>query len=1107
MKFFDVKMPDYVPYDLAGTKQKKSGRYSGGIKVYVKHNIDQYFKRVHSAFKHGVILLVDKSLMGENMIWFFVYLPPEGSTSYCQNEPNGVVLLEEELVMIQTLFPDHKLIISGDLNARTRNEADYIIDDSITYLPVDTGYSASCFNKPRNSQDLHGELNNHGKSLLELCKSQDLHFLNGRTNGDLNGDLTCFTQRGSSTVDYTIVSADLFDNIVKFEILSNDCFTHLPQLFSINCVRISENASVLDDLESENMTYRLKFKWCNKSVDRLLSEKVNNCVEDFYRKVDQIDVLGAVDEMTEMLQYVCQNKTNSHKPGVTKPMKSTWWDDELEDLRKVKYKRLRALKTMHTTKVLDDYRYVRNKYKKLIRQKKLAHKLSLKIKLENCTSTNEFWKEIHSYKNPSSCMNKISSQIWKDYFQILLNTDNTLNIDHSQHVKEYMLWHDSNCDECKNGALNLDFNRDFSIAEVEYVVQHLPNNKSPGIDGINNECLKQCSNVITPLLCTLFNKILESGVFPDSWCEAIIVPIYKNGSIEMPSNYRGIALLSCLSKIFTKIVNNRLIHWAKENNKLFEIQAGFTKGKSTRDQIFILQALINKYISKKKGRCYNVFIDFSKAFDTVPHLHMFYRFLSEGAHGRVIQVLRNMYSKLKSCVQVGNIITEMFNCEIGTRQGCMLSPFCFIFYLNEYINMCIANECKGIYVNNKYMNVNMLLYADDIVLIGDTVGSVQKLLDVLAEFCDKWGLQVNMLKTKVLVYRNGGIIKNNEKFFFGKTAIENVSYYKYLGVLFSTRLSWTPAQSLLASQGLKAMYTINKLNYECEFPFKVSKELFVKCVLPIITYGSEVWGIKATYGIENVLIKFCRQQLGVGSKTPTVAVLGECGIYPVFLTCYVNALKYWIRILSLPENNLVRACYDMLYAYQNNGRKNWAADIKTLLYSYGFGYIWEQQHINIPAYFINEFTERIHDVYRQTWSEMKANTSKLSLYNLFKQNFQCEIYLCLDVPFRLRKYLSKLRISCTSLEIEKGRQEGIPKEDRLCKICVEENLNKVEDEFHVLLECPAYSDARNIYLGPLDVTLYSFCSLMSTNDRKTLINLGNFVCNVYEIRKNLSILS
>ena len=105
------------------------------------------------------------------------------------------------------------------------------------------------------------------------------------------------------------------------------------------------------------------------------------------------------------------------------------------------------------------------------------------------------------------------------------------------------------------------------------------------------------------------------------------------------------------TKLFCKIVNSRLTKWAEENDLMYEEQAGFTKGKSTIDQVFILQTIIQKYLDKKKGRCYNVFIDFSKAFDSIPHSHLFYLLCQNGAHSRVLKVMQNMYSKLQSCVK------------------------------------------------------------------------------------------------------------------------------------------------------------------------------------------------------------------------------------------------------------------------------------------------------------------------------------------------------------------------------------------------------------------------------------------------------------------------
>ena len=116
--------------------------------------------------------------------------------------------------------------------------------------------------------------------------------------------------------------------------------------------------------------------------------------------------------------------------------------------------------------------------------------------------------------------------------------------------------------------------------------------------------------------------------------------------------------------------------------------------------------------------------------------------------------------------------------------------------------------------------LKMLLYADDIDLICDKIGHVQKLLNLHRDYCNKWGLKVNMLKIilKMLVFGNGGSVKKMKGYFDG-TEIEIVKYCKCLGVLFSSRLSWSPAQALLAAQGSKAMFSIDTLNYTYDFPY------------------------------------------------------------------------------------------------------------------------------------------------------------------------------------------------------------------------------------------------------------------------------------------------
>ena len=158
----------------------------------------------------------------------------------------------------------------------------------------------------------------------------------------------------------------------------------------------------------------------------------------------------------------------------------------------------------------------------------------------------------------------------------------------------------------------------------------------------------------------------------------------------------------------------------------------------------------------------------------------------------------------------------------------------------------------------------------------------------------------------------------------------------------------------------------------------------------------------------------------------------------------------------MPEDCLIKACYQLKYNAIHLGRQNLASDIKNILFIYGFGYIyliiWEQQFVENYQGFLVAFKQRLEDCYIQSWNTAKMEMSKLSLYNLFKTDFVKEPYLYLNIPRRLRRYLAKFRVSNTSLEIESGRHAGIIKEDRLCKICGQHNQIYVEDESHVLLK-------------------------------------------------------
>ena len=157
----------------------------------------------------------------------------------------------------------------------------------------------------------------------------------------------------------------------------------------------------------------------------------------------------------------------------------------------------------------------------------MQYRSKLQHKLENCKSAGDFWKEIHSFRNPQKCINDLSLNDWKQYFNLLLNAPQVIDDNHLEHVNAFMKQHTENCNICNEDHDLSDLNINISIEEIEHAISKLKNAKAPGIDGITNECIKKSSPVLIPLLHHLFNCILETGTYPDSWCEAVIIPIHK----------------------------------------------------------------------------------------------------------------------------------------------------------------------------------------------------------------------------------------------------------------------------------------------------------------------------------------------------------------------------------------------------------------------------------------------------------------------------------------------------------------------------------------------------------------------------------------------------
>ncbi len=252
-----------------------------------------------------------------------------------------------------------------------------------------------------------------------------------------------------------------------------------------------------------------------------------------------------------------------------------------------------------------------------------------------------------------------------------------------------------------------------------------------------------------PLLIT-FNKILREGYY-ESLSVGIIHALYKGGDYSQFDIYRGIIVGPVLAKVFVMILESRISQWADTNDLRAKGQACFRKDFRTTDNLFILRTLIEQARFQKK-KLYTYFVDFKKAFDTVPRDLLWHVLKGLGINGRMLECLHSMYRQDQACLHhLEEGLTPTFLCHIGVKQGCPLSPLLFGLFIDGLEKRPNALEGDTPPMLGQLV-VCLLLYANDLTLMSHTPVGLLKQLDVLQAFCYERQLTMNVKKTKVVVF-------------------------------------------------------------------------------------------------------------------------------------------------------------------------------------------------------------------------------------------------------------------------------------------------------------------------------------------------------------------
>ena len=313
----------------------------------------------------------------------------------------------------------------------------------------------------------------------------------------------------------------------------------------------------------------------------------------------------------------------------------------------------------------------------------------------------------------------------------------------------------------------------------------------------------------------------------------------------------------------------------------------------------------------------------------------------------IFTAIQAIYNNVKACVKSPDGISDKFICTVGLRQGSPLSPILFSLFINEMYNEFKSSNVRGIQLFPDLTEIFLLMFADDIGLISDTVTGLQKQPNILHEYCRDFKLKVNINKTKIMVFKRGGGLSKKEHWSYGGILLEVVKGFTYVVIYFTHRLSFF---KMAESSTLKAKKVLNYLFSSFSklsvLPAKTFFKIFDSKIYPVMLYGAELWGLQFMHCVEQLQIYACKCLLSVRTNSCNLSILGDTSRFPVQIMSSKRCIKYWLCILKMPRTRYVKLCYEMLLHLDNLGYSNWVTAVRLNLSSNGYGYIWENQHVD-----------------------------------------------------------------------------------------------------------------------------------------------------------------
>ena len=981
------------------------------------------------------------SVESTNVIFIAPYITPENSK---YKVPHIFSILEN----IIKSFNNYRVFLIGDLNSRCGNS----ITRNLQYLP-----------------NVDPIVNSHGRKLNKLCIDNEMIIVNGLKykSKSFDSNFTFFRGNVKSQNDWCVTN--FIDGVVSFSIIPKSIISdHCPLSLKI-CIPKSVTLSFIDDVSAGTFTYDQydRSKLIKRKL-RLEDINTNNLVERFDEIADYIsqmlytktiDTNNLSTVVNNKIYNACSYKKNDQRTRIPEDKKHL----NSHNFRAIANANLRMYDislqrgdNLEQSKVY--YKTWENSmaYLAVKEYEEYNAKVNTTWQFASKSDPKKLWKMIdyndNESKDKSASTCNVDENIIHNYFTSIFQAEkigrNPTVVDIRNSLDVYCMY-----------VPILD--DDFTFEELSYAIQN--NGRGTGLDSIDKRTAVLFTMKLRESILNLFNTIFSTQ-YPVEWTKQLLRPEKKKGHTQNDPKLRGIAITQLLPTLYDIILFNRFNLWYSPNSE----QAGFRPKQGCLLQIFAIYVVM-EFLKSIGKHLYVGFLDYEKAFDFINRAHIINHLKEKGAGTKFVKAVASMYNETFYIPKLGNRMGKSILAKHGVTQGRQSSTSFFSFEIQD---MARSIEIP----NSKLNGYNLLQLADDTALLAEERFFLRTQFIQCLKFSKDSYMFANTNKTVFLhlsedpdiepLDLDGNVVinpaDNNEYVYLGMKFVASNDIIKHIKKNLQDR-----------------MYNINKFYdwlHVNEFtPVKVKLQVLYTCMFSAYLYGVETWWKIDDVSKQLLLLerKLLKCILCVKNNTPDDILYLELNKPDIIATVKSRQYSFYSKLLMLQDTDAVSRkiltlhrqlpiCryYDDLDQYSTNCNKS----------------------------------KRYHDLQNATSTYLKR------YYQLIDIRYNHVIYDSF-LPENLRIIITRWRLSNHQLRIETGRQE-ITFLQRNLRTCA--NCQILEDEQHVIFQCPLYEKIRLRYVDYMqNYTLIE--TFFNPTSRDDALLLGNFLSEIESCREALGL--